>query len=271
MLLDQLERDAERHDAGHVLGAGPALPFLAAAVNQGDQGRVAPDIEHAHALGRIDLVAGQREQVDPEPVDVQVEKARGLNGVRVDRDTPRAARARDLGHRLDGADLVIGEHDADEARVGPEGRDQGRRIDDAVLGHRHVCHLDAPVLLEGAGGAQHRAVLDRRRDEMPSSRHGQRHALQRQVVALGPPAREDDLVLAATQDPGHLGPRPLERVAGAPAEGIQIRGIAELPAQVGLRGLEDTRMHRSRRRVVEVDRAMGRCHGGLLSRCRSPG
>ena len=209
VLLHQLERRATRHDAGHVLGAGAATTFLVAPVDEWHQRSPAPDVERAHALGRVELVGGEREEIDPEAVHVEVEEAGGLHGVGVNEDPARAGQPRDLGDGLNRADLVVGEHDADEKRIGANGRCDRGRIDDSPLVDGDMGHVVPEVLVQGAGGAQDRAVLDRRRDEVPLAGEGQRHTLEGEVIALGAAPGEDDLVSVAPEDAGHLGARPL--------------------------------------------------------------
>ena len=55
---------AEADDAGYVFGAGAALALVRAAVEHGGEADVAADEESADALGGVDLVAGEGEEVD---------------------------------------------------------------------------------------------------------------------------------------------------------------------------------------------------------------
>jgi len=55
---------AEADDAGYVFGAGAALALVRAAVEHGGETDVAADEENADAFGRVDLVAGEGEEVD---------------------------------------------------------------------------------------------------------------------------------------------------------------------------------------------------------------
>ena len=198
----------------------------------------------------------------------EVEEAGSLHGVGMDQDATFPGEARDVRDRLNGPDLVVGEHHAHEERVGPDRRRDRGRIDDPALVDRDVGHLDAEVLLKVTRRTQHRAVLDRRRDEVPSTRAGQRNTLKSHVVALGAAAGEHDLVVAAGEDPGDLGACPLARLGGAPAERGEARGIAELLLKVRLHGLAHPRMNGGSRCVVEIDRSTWCCHHRALSRLR---
>src|SRR6185369_4125854 len=129
---------AEADDAGDVLGAGAALTLVRAAVEHGRESHAAPDIEDADSLGRVELVAGEGEEVDvlEEAVraDVERELAAGLDGVGVEKS---AAGVSDSGEGVDGLDnasLVIGVHDADEARVGLERGEKRGGLDGALRG-----------------------------------------------------------------------------------------------------------------------------------------
>ena len=213
----------------------------------------------------------ERERVDAQAVDVEPEEAGGLHRVGVHRHPARPDQPRDLGHGLDRADLIVGEHDADEARVGPDrGRDRGR-LDDAARIDRYVGDVDAEVLLQIARRPQHRAVLDGRRDEVPLVPSRQRHPLERQVVGLRATAGEDDLVVVAVERPRHPGPGCLERLGGTPAGPVEVRGIPELLAQVRLHRLQHYGVHGGRRRIVEIDGPGGGYHRGSLTRRRAPG
>ena len=205
-------------DAGHVLGARPALPFLVAAVDQGDQRRAAPDIEHAHALGRVELVRRTARADRPRADRRSGRGSRRPARRRCGSSTPRARASRAIS--ATGwmvpisllASMTLTRHVSGRMRRGDR-----RRIDDPALVDGHVGHLHAEVLLEVAGRAEHRAVLDRRGDEMPPPRPGQGHALERQVVALGAAAGEDDLVRVAARarrPPGRAPARARRRRAG---------------------------------------------------------
>ncbi len=215
-------------------------------------------------------MGGEREQIDTEPVDVQVEEAGRLHGVGVDQGTAFPRQSRDLGDRLNGPDLVVGEHDADEKRIGADGGRHGCRLDDPAAIDRHIGDLDSEVRTEIAGGAEHGAVLDGRGDQVPLTRPGQGRTLEGQVVALGAAAGEHHLVRVAAEHAGHLGAGPGARVGGPSAERVEVRRIAEFAAQIGFHGLEHPRMHGGRRRVVEIDRAIWCRHAGAsISRLKS--
>src|SRR5439155_22918937 len=116
---------AERGDVGRVLGPGAAAALVPGAVDERVERGARPNVEGADALGRVELVAGDGQQVDAEAasstggaaarerapgaegvVDAGRDLADRLGGVGVERQAARAADAGDLGDRLEGADLV---------------------------------------------------------------------------------------------------------------------------------------------------------------------
>ena len=110
-------------------------------------------------------MAGEGEEIDAERLHVQGERAGGLHGIGVNGDTARAGEGGDRGERVDRADLVIGEHDADEAGVGAEGGGDhlGRHLAGAVHGDTG----DGEALRrQFVGGVEDSVVLDRGDDEV---------------------------------------------------------------------------------------------------------
>ncbi len=90
---------AEADDAGDVEGAAAHAALVAAAVDLlGDlDARVAAaDVERADALGAVDLVAGEREDVDVVRLHVDGDLADGLDGVGVEEDALLVAELADL-------------------------------------------------------------------------------------------------------------------------------------------------------------------------------
>jgi hypothetical protein len=99
---------AERNDKGDVFGAGAASVFLARAEQQRRQIDATPDVQRANAFGRIELVSGDREQVDAEFIDVDRDLSNRLRRVGVDRRAPPSRRGADVSDRLQRAGLVLG-------------------------------------------------------------------------------------------------------------------------------------------------------------------
>ena len=183
------ERDRQR------ARAHPAL--VAAAVHLRDEAHArlaAPHVERADALRAVHLVRRDRREVDVHLLHVEVDLADALHRVRVEE---HAALARDLADRLERlhrADLVVGEHDADEDRLVGDGLLHVVRVDAAVLVDAEVGDLEA-LFLEALAGVEDGLVLGHRRDDVVALVLVELgDALEREVVALGRAAREDDLL-----------------------------------------------------------------------------
>ena len=86
----QLAGRAQADDVRHVLGAAAAVALLVPADDERGQAGALADVEHADALGRVQLVAGEGEQVDGAAGHVHRHLADGLHGVGVE-DRRRAA------------------------------------------------------------------------------------------------------------------------------------------------------------------------------------
>ena len=78
----------QAHGAGDVLGPGPPVAFLAAAVLLGEDVRPVPDVQGADALGPLELVGGEGHQVGAERLDVEVDPRRRLDRVDVEERRP---------------------------------------------------------------------------------------------------------------------------------------------------------------------------------------
>ena len=92
-----------------------------AAVEKLAQARAAANVERADALGRVEFVAGEGEQIDLQRVHVERNFPGGLHGVGVEIDVGFGGDAADFFERLDGAELVVGVHDGDENGFGADG------------------------------------------------------------------------------------------------------------------------------------------------------
>ncbi len=252
-------RFAEPHDPGHVQRARAQAVLLAAAVEDrldADRGPARSHVERPDALGAVHLVTRDREQVDGVAFHVHIELAERLRCVAMEEHAARATRLADRRHRLDRADLVVGVHHAHQH--GPVGE---RSL--------HVAGIEAAVAIDGKHGdpeafllecpqrIEDRLVLGGLGDDViaaPAQRP--RRADQRQVVALGGAAGEDDGLRFARAD--QLGDSPagaLHRLLGLPAEGVGTRGriAVDLDEGAGDRG-DHPWVDGCRGVVIEVDR-----------------
>ena len=134
---------------------------MAAAVDlRGDlHARIAPaNIERAHALGAVNLVAGEREHVDVVGDHVDRNLAHRLHRVGVEDDALLMAELADFADGLQHADLVVGGHDGDQDGLVVHGALQVFEIDQAVGLHRQIGDAVA-VLFQALAGVQHGLVL----------------------------------------------------------------------------------------------------------------
>ena len=75
------------------------------------------------------------------------------------------AAAASSANRLDGADLVVGEHDGGQDGVRADGRLEVLNAHEPVLVHGQVGHFEA-LALQRLAGVKHRVVLDGARDKV---------------------------------------------------------------------------------------------------------
>ena len=195
--LGRGELEGARHPdrAGDVLGPGPAVPLLRAAVLLGEEVRAAADPQRPGPLRALGLVRGQRDEVGAErrrrrgrPTARPGPHRRGA-GRRGAPARPSATSA--IGWSV--PDLVVGEHHGHQRRAVGDRRLDVVGRDPPVPVDRHLDDLEPEVLEVGERVAD-RVVLDRRRHDPVAARLARpRGALEREVVGLGPAAREHDL------------------------------------------------------------------------------
>jgi hypothetical protein len=85
------------------------------------------NVEGSRPLRTVDLVAGQREKIDPEFIDPDWDLADALDSIGVQEDPLRSGDRTDLLKRLDGPDFVVGVHDGDEEGLCRDGLLDGFR------------------------------------------------------------------------------------------------------------------------------------------------
>ena len=117
-----LERCRHGDYFGNIFGARALVPLLRAAVDKGYQAHAVAAIEHARALGPVELVGGEREHINIVVDYVDGDVTHGLDGVGMEGDLCLAADGAYLPYGLNGAYLVVGIHYGDEAGIGADGR-----------------------------------------------------------------------------------------------------------------------------------------------------
>ena len=116
-------------------------------------------------FGPSNLWAAIDKQVDVQVAHVDVQVGRGLHRVDVEHDAAMAADATDqVGHGLDRAHLVVGQHQRDQDRAVIDRRVELLRIHPAVAIDRQDNDFEAE-LLQVAQRVERRVMLDRTGNE----------------------------------------------------------------------------------------------------------
>ena len=255
---DQLGGDAQADPPGQVLGPRAQPALLPPAVPQRREAHARPHPERAGPLRPVELVAGQRQRVGAQARHAQRKEPDRLHAVDVQvravRVLGRDARqpVRDLGDRLDRAELVVDQHDRDDRGVGAHRRDDVGGGDHARAVGRHHGQLVA-LADQHLGGAQHRGVLDRGDDQVTAAR-ARRRADQAQRIGLGAAAGEQDLRRRrrAQQLRDPLA-RLLDRARRRRAQRVRRRRVREQVARRARHRLQHFGRRRRRGGVVQIN------------------
>ena len=194
--MGQVQGGGQAHNQRHGQGAGPQAPLLAAAMELGGEREGPADRQGTDALGSIELVGAEAEQVDAQLGGLEGKVAHGLGAVAVEGDSPLAAEGADRGQGLEHADFVVGGHHAHHQGLGAQGRFELVQIHQAIAAHRQFAEPEA-MAGQVAQGIEHGPVFRGQGHELAPAaarrqfRLGQ--ALEGQVVGLGGAAGEDQL------------------------------------------------------------------------------
>src|SRR2546430_1096606 len=116
---------------------------MVAAVKELLQARATADIKRADTLGRVELVAGKREQIELKLIHVDGKLPSRLHSVGMEINVGILGNAADFFDRLDGAQLVVGVHDGDERGFLANRAAQVFKVDQAVLVHVKIGDVHA--------------------------------------------------------------------------------------------------------------------------------
>src|SRR5689334_23941737 len=111
-----------------------------AAVKKLAKASAATDVESADSLGRVELVAGDGEEVYAEGVDVYRDFSCRLHGVGVEVDVVLCGYFADLVERLDSTEFIVGVHDGDEQSFRTDGLAQFFEVNEAIRIDGEVGH-----------------------------------------------------------------------------------------------------------------------------------
>ena len=259
---------AESDDAGNVERAGTHAALVAAAVNLSGKlhARIlAANVQRADALGAVNLVAGDRHQVDAVFLDVHGNFADGLHCVHMKEDALFFGDLADFRDGLNHADFVVGVHDGDQDGLGRDGAAQIVEIDAAVFLHRQIGDFVA-VFFEALTGIEHGLVLGHLRDDVVAlfAIHF-RGAFDGQVGRFRGAAGENDFFRRGVDQLGDLAARVFHGFFGYPAEFVVAAGgVAELLSEIGQHRFDNARVHRRGRVIVHINRKLN-CHSILLN------
>ena len=254
MVAALLQGGGHGDDAGDVLGPGALAALLGAAVDDIREDRAALGVEDADPLRGVELVAGHGEHVDVHGFDIDGHVAGGLDRVGMEEDLPLTTEGADLGDGLDGADLVVGKHDGDEAGVVPQGVRHVLDKDDAVGVRVEERDLEA-LLLEAVQGMEDGVVLKHGGDDMPLPFPGAEAGRGDDglVIGLAAAGGEGDLLRVGVEVMGNGLTGGLQGLLRLLAEGIETGGVSIQVGQVGQHGVEGGLAHAGGGRIIGVD------------------
>ena len=185
-------------------------------------------------MGAVQLVGGNREQVDAESLYVDRQLSHGLGGVAVEEDVPFPADGADLVQGLHGADLVVGRHNGNEHGVVADLVRDGFRFDASVTVYRQDGDVETAPFQRFAR-IQDGVVFGGLGDDVPAllAAHGS-HPLDGQVVGFRRAAGEDNVPRVGADQVRNLLPGPVHRGFSGPTETVSATGrIAEIRLEIG--------------------------------------
>ena len=197
----RVARRAQGDGQEDVLRPRPPARLVSRAVDERLDLRPFPYVERPDPLRGVHLVAGHREEVHAQFLDVGRDLSHGLRRVRVERDACLTSDGGDLGDRLDRSHLVVGVHDRDEDGPGCDRLPHIVRIHHPVPIHRQDRHPRAKFLQEPARVERRRMFHCSRDDMVPRVPVCEVDPLDGMVVRLAPAAGKDHFGRIAPKGP----------------------------------------------------------------------
>ena len=210
---------------------------------------------------------GDGQQIRSEGLHVDLDVWGGLDCIDMEQHAlVRADPPAQLGHGLDGANLVVGQHDTHQDRLVGDCCVDVVGVHPAVAVNRQLDDLE-PELLQVAQRVADGVMLDARGDDPVAARLARPGGtLEGQVVGLRPARGENDLARLGVHQPGHSLVRVIQRSSRLPAERMGRTRVAEAIGQEREHRVEDIAPQRGRRSVVEIDRHGAGLYAGSLDR-----
>ena len=232
MCRGDLQCLAHGSNAGHVLGACTVAGLLTAAIDQVLGPYALAAIQGTHALGAVELVGAHGQHIHAQLLDVHGDGTHSLNRIGVHPDAVLVGDLSDLLDGLDGADLVVGHHDADQRGIGTDGSFHVLGTDVALGGGLDIGHFKAHAL-QCSHAVHDSMVLKSAGDEVlfVLACLGEGGALYGPVVSLGAAAGEEDLGRGGVDGLCHLCAALVHELLGLIAHTIMAAGVAAGTAQ----------------------------------------
>ena len=243
---------AHAHNAGHVFRSCPKPPFLRAALDEIVDARPFADVQRAHALGAVKLVAGEGKQICVPVVYVDGNGPGGLHCVGVEQHARLPGDLTDLSNGFQRADLVIGGHDGNQGRVVRQRPANVVRGNQTVFVHRQIGDAKA-VPFQRAAAVQHCVMLDGGGNDVLFSRLCC-SAADGPVVTFTAPGGEVNFPGLGMKRRGHLSPGVLHRLVGLSPSCVNGAGIARPVAEEGQHFGKDFRPDRCGGGVVQINK-----------------
>src|ERR1022692_3592618 len=222
---------------------------MAPAIEHGLKLSSSADVERAHTLRPVKLVARDGQQVAPDFIDIDRDLARRLHGIGVEVNVGLGSNLSDFCDGLHDAGLVVGEHDGDQLRIRPERALHIRRIHQAAAIHGKIGYL-ASLRCQMLAGVEYGVMFDGGSDDVGARA---RQTKYRKIVGFRTAAGKYDFRGAAAEQCGHGFARALDRGPRLLPMMVDGRSVPKALAKIRPHGLQHLGEHRSSRVVVEID------------------
>ncbi len=239
---------------------------MPAAIDNGRKlhaGVAAANIKRAYTLRSVNLVGGDRQQVDIVLLHVHGNLADRLHAIDREDNAVFLGNLADFLDRIDDADLIVGVHDGDQNRLRRDRLADVLGIDAAIPLHRQIGHLIA-VLFQPLARVQHRFVFNRLSDDVVAlfAVH-LGNALDHQVVGFRCAAGKDDFFRRSADQRGNLRARDFDGLFASPAKRvIAARRVTKPFGEIRQHGVQYARIDRRSRMIIHVNRQL---YGHFLS------
>ena len=223
-----------------------------AAQHKGCQACALSDIEYTHALGRVELVAGQAQEIDITLRQLDRNLAHGLNCICMKHTTPSRHALGDLFNGEDHTSFIVGVHHSDQGRVFVQLGIQFVQVQLSLAIHTEFYH-SIPTILQFATHSQHSGMLHARGDDLSLVGIRRQRALNGRIITLCATACKDDLTGIASQQACNTFASLLNLDANLAAKHVHTGRVAILITKVGFDLFKDFVSHACCGIVVQID------------------